>query len=132
MNRNGGSGGESGGGLGGGLGSEPYCAVFQHTVELLGRRWTGAILRVLMTGPHRFGELRATVPGLSDRLLAERLHELEAEGLVARRAGGDGSSIYALSPQGEAIRPVFVEVRRYTQAWAVGRGTPPRPGRIRG
>ena len=107
-----------------------YCPFFQHTVELLGRRWTGAILRVLMIGPHRFGEVRCCVPGLSDRLLSERLHELEAEGLVAHRVTDDGS-IYALSSQGEAIRPVFDEIERYATNWAAGSCAPARPGRIR-
>ena len=61
-----------------------YCPVFQDAVELIGRRWTGAIVRALLTGSTRFGEVLARVPGLSDRLLSERLRELEAAGVVKR------------------------------------------------
>jgi DNA-binding HxlR family transcriptional regulator len=61
-----------------------YCPMFQDAVELIGRRWTGAIVRALLTGSNRFGEVLARVPGLSDRLLSERLRELEAAGIVKR------------------------------------------------
>jgi DNA-binding HxlR family transcriptional regulator len=54
-------------------------------MDLLGRRWTGVILRVLLTGPHRFSEILAAVPGLSDPLLTLRLRELEAKRLLERR-----------------------------------------------
>jgi len=68
-------------------GKEPGCCPFFHrAVELIGRRWTGAILAVLMqTEEMRFSELAAAVPELSDRLLSERLKELESYGLVERR-----------------------------------------------
>src|SRR5260370_21978855 len=62
-----------------------FCPRFHHAVELIGRRWTGAIVRVMLQGPHRFSELAAAVPGISERLLSQRLRELEAEGLVVRR-----------------------------------------------
>ena len=61
-----------------------FCPVYQRTVELIGRRWTGAILRALFSGVTRFSDLCETVPGLSDRMLAERLKELESEGIVRR------------------------------------------------
>ena len=60
------------------------CRAFQHAVELIGRRWSGAILYEMFGGASRFSEIRDRVPGLSDRLLSQRLRELEAEGLVAR------------------------------------------------
>jgi DNA-binding HxlR family transcriptional regulator len=60
-----------------------YCPSFHQTVELLGRRWNGVILQALMAHAERFSEIRAVIPGLSDRLLAERLRELEREGLGA-------------------------------------------------
>jgi len=63
-----------------------YSALQKKAVELIGKRWTGAILSVLMDGPLRFSEIRHLVPDLSDRLLSERLKELEAEGIVAREA----------------------------------------------
>jgi DNA-binding HxlR family transcriptional regulator len=62
-----------------------FCPLYHRAVELIGRRWTGAILRALMAGVNRFSDLAATVPGMSDRMLSERLKELEAEGVVVRR-----------------------------------------------
>ena len=60
------------------------CPLYHEAVELVGRRWTGAILRVLMDGPLRFSEVAQAVPELSDRLLSERMKELEARGIVER------------------------------------------------
>ena len=62
-----------------------FCASYASLMDLLGRRWMGIVLRVLMTGPHRFSEILAAVPGLSDPLLTQRLRELEAKKLVDRR-----------------------------------------------
>ena len=62
-----------------------FCPRYHHAVELIGRRWTGAILRAMLTGRCRFSEIAAAIPGLSDRLLSERLKELESEGIVVRR-----------------------------------------------
>ena len=60
-------------------GVSPFCPRFQYAIELIGRRWLGAIVRVLVTGPARFNESLAAIPGLSDRLLTERLRELESQ-----------------------------------------------------
>jgi DNA-binding HxlR family transcriptional regulator len=62
-----------------------FCASYASLMDLLGRRWMGIILRVLMSGPHRFNEILAAVPGLSDPLLTHRLRELETRSLVERR-----------------------------------------------
>ncbi len=64
--------------------SEAVCPLYHRAVELVGRRWTGAILMVLLQGASRFTEIVHAVPGLSDRLLSERLKELESEGIVTR------------------------------------------------
>ena len=91
--------------------ADPGCCPFYHeAVELVGRRWTGAILRVLMDRPMRFSEVVQAVPELSDRLLSARMKELEARGIVERYhgpAGGRpgkpvGSSLVALGSDGEA------------------------------
>ena len=85
-------------------GEEPkLCARYHHAVELIGRRWSGAIISVMLGGPQGFNELLASVPGLSDRLLAERLRELESEGLVRRtvRTGPPVRVSYELTPAGE-------------------------------
>src|ERR671918_2394805 len=68
-----------------GVRRESCCTAYHQAVELIGKRWTGAILFVLLDGPLRFSEVKLLVPDLSDRLLSERLKELEAEGIVERR-----------------------------------------------
>lgn len=90
-----------------------YCPFFQHAVELIGRRWTGSILKVLRVGPRRFGEIRGSVPGLSDRLLDARLTELEVEGIVARTEA-EGEVRYELTEKGRGLGPVFDSIA----AWA--------------
>ena len=64
--------------------SPAYCPRFQRAVELVGRRWSGVIVRGLLAGRTRFSDLEALVPGLSPRLLSERLKELEAAGVIER------------------------------------------------
>ena len=63
---------------------DAFCPVYASLMDLLSRRWMGLILRVLMAGPHRFSQILAAVPGLSDPQLAQRLRELEAKALVKR------------------------------------------------
>jgi DNA-binding HxlR family transcriptional regulator len=60
------------------------CEHFQRAAEILGRRWNPQVIRVLLFGPARFGEIRERVPGISDNLLSERLKQLEAEGIITR------------------------------------------------
>jgi DNA-binding HxlR family transcriptional regulator len=61
-----------------------FCPTYAEVMDLLSRRWMGLILRVLMSGPHRFNQIMAAVPGLSDPLLTQRLRELQARDLVTR------------------------------------------------
>src|SRR4030081_1191739 len=71
-----------------------YCEHYQAVIELIGRRWMGAILRVLMSDePRRFNEVLAAIPGLSDRLLTERLRELTEHEIVERVPAPDISPI---------------------------------------
>ena len=96
------------------------CCVFYHrAVELVGKRWTGAILAVLLDGPLHFSEIRRLVPDISDRLLSERLKELEAEGIVERRVI-DGSPVrteYSLTEKGKALEPAVRELQGWAQSW---------------
>jgi DNA-binding HxlR family transcriptional regulator len=95
------------------------CPHFHAAIELIGKRWTGAIVCALTEGPLRFGELAKAVPGLSDRLLSQRLRELEEEGLVERRVE-DHSPIrvtYSLTGPGAELRPVIAELRSWAQRW---------------
>jgi len=95
---------------------------FHHAVELIGRRWSGAIIWALGERDHYFGELCQAIPGLSDRLLSRRLRELEAEGLVSRsvHAGTPPRVSYALTDKGEALRPALDELGAWAKRWNGG------------
>jgi DNA-binding HxlR family transcriptional regulator len=98
---------------------ETCCSSYHQAVELVGKRWTGAILFVLLEGPTRFSEFKQLVPDLSDRLLSERMKELEAEGIVERRVM-DETPVrveYVLTEKGEALQPAVLALRRWANAW---------------
>jgi DNA-binding HxlR family transcriptional regulator len=98
---------------------KPCCSLYHQAIELVGKRWTGAILLVLMDGPLRFSEVKQLVPELSDRLLSERLKELEAEGIVRRRVI-DGTPVrveYALTDKGRALQPAVRALKSWARAW---------------
>ena len=86
-----------------------FCPRFHHAVELIGRRWTGAIVRALCGGSLRFNELLSTIPGLSDRLLTERLRELEREHIVSRVvvSGPPVRVQYSLTERGIELEPII-------------------------
>ena len=100
-------------------GCNSVCPDFHEAIELIGRRWTGAILCSLIEGPRRFGELGKVVPGLSDRLLSQRLRELEEEGLVQRdvEAGTPVRVTYSLTETGEALGPAIKELKSWAKQW---------------
>jgi len=91
------------------------CPLYHEAVELVGRRWTGAILRVLMDGPLRFSQIAQAVPELSDRLLSERMKELEARGIVERevREGSPARVEYSLTEMGRELAPALRELREW-------------------
>jgi DNA-binding HxlR family transcriptional regulator len=96
------------------------CPLYHEAVELIGRRWTGAIVSVLLDGgPMRFTQIAAAVPDLSDRLLSERLKDLEANGVVERQVepGPPIRVRYALTAKGRSLEPAVVELRAWAQRW---------------
>ena len=97
----------------------PCCGLYHQAVELVGKRWTGAILLVMMGGPLRFSEIKQLVPDLSDRLLSERLKELEAEGIVERRVidGGPMHVEYRLTEMGRALEPSVRALKSWAHNW---------------
>src|SRR2546423_912194 len=102
-----------------GAGEAKVCARFHHAVELIGRRWSGAIISVMMGGPQCFNEMLVAVPGLSDRLLTERLRELESEGLVRRTVmpGPPVRVSYELTEAGASLKPVIESLGRWAERW---------------
>jgi DNA-binding HxlR family transcriptional regulator len=112
---------------GSGTRTHSCCPLYHEAVELVGRRWTGAILRVLMDGPLRFSEIAQAVPELSDRLLSERMKELEARGIVDRTVipGPPLKVEYELAEMGRELEPALEELQAWARRW-LGRRAPAR------
>ncbi len=110
------------------------CARFHKAVELIGARWSGALIQVLMSGPCRYAELRAAVPDISDRMLSERLRELEAEGILTRTVVPDSPVRvdYELTDKGRALEPAIAALGKWAQRFVtVGEESATAPGRPR-
>lgn len=95
------------------------CPRYEHAIQLLGKRWTGLLLYALLEGPRRFCELTNTVEGLSDRVLSDRLRELELEGVVERVVYPQipVRVEYQLTDKGRALEPVVLEIQKWATSW---------------
>ncbi|GAB5053147.1 winged helix-turn-helix transcriptional regulator [Pediococcus ethanolidurans] len=95
------------------------CPKFSRTFSVLGQKWNGLIIEVLLNeGSQRFKDLAHNVPKCSDRVLVERLKNLEAEGIVNRLTHPNSSLIeYQLTQKGEALRPVMDAVHEFADCW---------------
>jgi DNA-binding HxlR family transcriptional regulator len=98
---------------------ECCCSAYHHAIELIGKRWTGAIVFVLMDGPLRFSEVKTLVPDLSDRLLSERMKELESEGIVERRVIDEMPVRveYTLTAKGRGLEPALRSLKVWARSW---------------
>ncbi len=95
------------------------CPRYEHAIQLLGKRWTGLILDTLLVGARRFCELTATVEGLSDRVLSDRLRELEAEGIIERVVYPQipVRVEYRLTEKGRDLKPVVQAIHEWAEQW---------------
>lgn len=95
------------------------CPRYHHAVELIGRRWNGAIVRILLDGPARFAEIASKIPDISDRMLAERLKELEAERVIVRNVIPETPVRveYSLTEMGRALEPAIQALSDWAQEW---------------
>jgi DNA-binding HxlR family transcriptional regulator len=95
------------------------CPRYHQAVELVGRRWAGAIISILLRRPARYNEIRAEIPDISDRMLAERLKELEAEGLVVRTVIPEPpvGVEYRLTEKGRALESAITAIARWAEKW---------------
>ena len=100
------------------------CPLYHEAVELIGRRWTGAIIAVLLSAPEplRFSEISAAVPQLSDRLLSERDQGARGRGLVVREVepGPPVRVGYRLSEMGRDLEPALTELSHWARRWLAG------------
>src|SRR5215468_6195385 len=95
------------------------CQKFHRASELVGRRWTGAIIYVLLRARCRFATLREAIPEITDRMLSERLQELEQEGVVARTVVPESPVRveYSLTKKGRALAAVIDAVADWAHKW---------------
>ena len=95
------------------------CTRFHRASELIGRRWTGAIIFVLLKSRCRFATLRDAIPEITDRMLSDRLQELEAEGIVDRTVIPETPVRveYALTKKGRALAPAVDAIADWAHKW---------------
>lgn len=103
-----------------------FCPRYHHAVEVIGKRWTGAILRAMLLDVTRFADLRAVVPGLSDRMLTERLKELQDEGIVERTVHAETPVRieYRLTQKGLELHDAVYALSRWADRWVPLEATP--------
>lgn len=106
---------------------DDYCPI-AHALGAVGERWTLLLVRELMTGPKRYTDLADGLPGIGTNVLAARLKELEASGVLTRRRlpPPAASSVYELTEYGHALRPVLHELAR----WGARTLGPPPPEKL--
>src|SRR2546428_9562303 len=95
------------------------CSQFHQAIELIGRRWTGAIIFLLLKSPCRFAALRDAIPEITDRMLSERLQELEREGVVQRTVVPETPVRveYALTKKGRALGDAIEAITEWAHKW---------------
>ncbi|WP_018663305.1 winged helix-turn-helix transcriptional regulator [Heyndrickxia acidiproducens] len=95
------------------------CPRFERAFQLLGKRWVGVIIRVLSHGPMRFNEIADQIPHISQKVLSDRLKELEEQGILIREVYPESPVRieYHLTQKGEAITPVLDEVQNWADHW---------------
>ncbi|ADU31549.1 winged helix-turn-helix transcriptional regulator [Evansella cellulosilytica] len=95
------------------------CPKFESAFELLGKRWNGLILRVLLQGPQRFKDISAVIPSMSDKMLVDRLKQLEEAGLVERTVYPETPVRieYKLTEKGKALEIAMNELQTWAENW---------------
>ena len=107
------------------------CPKFHHASELIGRRWTGAIIYVLLRSRCRFATLRAAIPEITDRMLSDRLQELEQEGIVDRTVIPETPVRveYSLTEKGRALAAAVDAIAEWAEEWSDASEPPAKPAR---
>lgn len=95
------------------------CPRFEEAFSILGRKWVGLIVDALLDGPKRYKELLETIPSVSERMLAQRLKELEQEGIVTKltKNGCEAHYGYHLTEKGQALEDVMVDIHEWADEW---------------
>ncbi|MNN00387.1 MULTISPECIES: winged helix-turn-helix transcriptional regulator [Clostridium] len=95
------------------------CPKFENAFELLGKRWTGLIIRTLMSGQKRFSDIADAIPNMSARMLTERFKELEKEGIITRKVYPEipVRIEYELSEKGKELEATMDEIQKWAEKW---------------
>ncbi|WP_221568548.1 helix-turn-helix domain-containing protein [Alkalihalobacillus sp. TS-13] len=98
---------------------ESMCPKYEAAIEIIGKKWTGLIIRVLLAGPKRFKDIKRQIPDMSDRMLTERMKELEAVGIVKREVYPETPVRieYKLTDKGTSLKNVISEIQRWSDDW---------------
>jgi len=105
----------------------PVCSRFHRAVELIGSRWTGAIIQTLLKGKTRYALIKAAIPDITDRMLSERLRSLEAEGVVTRSVVPESPVRveYELTDKGRSLKSALEELGAWAERWIPAEATTP-------
>lgn len=100
---------------------EGFCSSYHHAVELIGRRWNGAILRELLLGSTHFVQIREAIPQLTDKMLANRLRQLEGEGLITRSVYPETPVRieYQLTDKGGDLEAAVAALSQWADRWII-------------
>lgn len=96
-------------------------AQFEAAFHILGKRWSGMLIQILLSGPKRFKQMSTLIPALSDKMLSERLKDLEAMGIVIRNVYPDipVRIEYTLTEKGLALQPVMESIQQWAARWFI-------------
>ncbi|QAA30604.1 MULTISPECIES: winged helix-turn-helix transcriptional regulator [Clostridium] len=96
------------------------CPKFEAAFSLLGKRWTGLIIRTLLSGPKRFSDISETIPNMSARMLTERFKELEKEGIILRNVYPEipVRIEYELTEKGRDLGTAMDEIQKWAEKWS--------------
>lgn len=95
------------------------CPRFEAAFELLGKKWTGLIIRSLLNGPKRFSDIQVIIPSLSARMLTERFKELEEQGIILRTVYPEMPVRieYELTEKGMDLEQAMNEIQKWAERW---------------
>lgn len=95
------------------------CPRFESAFAFLGKRWNGLIIQTLMSGPKRFKDISNFIPSMSDKMLSERMKDLESEGILIRHVYPETPVRieYELTDKGRALKPVMEQISSWAEQW---------------
>ncbi|TCM97979.1 HxlR family transcriptional regulator [Paenibacillus sp. BK033] len=95
------------------------CPKYEAAADILGKKWTGLIIRVMLGGPKRFKEIKEQIPEMSDKMLTDRIKELESQSIVKRTVYPEMPVRieYELTPKGRELQPVIESIQSWGEQW---------------